>query len=272
MKLLNLYELKKQKEELIKAYGEEHDWEIGYQEYHDFLITNFYTVILGLLNDLSQRKISTTKNINGYYITPNINPITAEFITRFIKNHKLGKVYWKYDKSNNLFLKIIFTKINIDTMLDRFYEELQSVEFTTKTKEEMWLELENFKNNNQESLQEKKLRNKIKENIDSIEMDEIHYSEYFNFLTSLYNHINRQLWIFKYFKLPMTSMKYEFNSPLAMSCAKEFLSFYNIGEFSNSNSILTIRFYTTRNTIKTAYFEEMQRLEYFIGPRKTLKQ
>ena len=45
----NLYEIKNRKEKIINQYSNEHDWEIGYQKFYEFLRNEFYNFIKNIL-------------------------------------------------------------------------------------------------------------------------------------------------------------------------------------------------------------------------------
>lgn len=272
MKLTNLIEAKKQTERLTKEYGSDHDFEIGSQRYYQFLITDFYTFIKGIQEKYRRGDLPDEylNDIEDFSLEIPMNYKASEFISIFIGSNQLGKTTYYVNESS---VKITFGEISLDELTTAFYEELQRIEYYMKSSEEMKLELQEFIRNNPKYLEMKRGKNQITESFNSMVEDEKHYDEYYRFLNTLYNKIcpyfEDENWFKKYRTEGINKIDWHFNSYTARDCVINFLEFYKLGFYQISLERAT--FESSPKEIKTAYFQEMQRLEQF-GPKKTLKQ
>lgn len=271
MRLLNLIELmnsKEQKRETYERIKDEHEWEIAYQEYYHFLTTTFYHFLKGLHKQYKEENLPQSKILYEFkWDIPNNNAYVIELISK----SGLGTFVRYYENTKKG--EIDFLNKSLEDITYRFYEELQRVERTMKSPEEMNLELQEFIKNNPEYIKSKKEKQYI-DTLESIIEDETCHSRYYEFLETLYkkscNFLKEQD------KNNNTSSDIiwwhcSYESKIEKECISRFLSFYHFG-YDDVTTNGQIFFIAEPERMKTAYFQEMQRLDYFIGPKKTLKQ
>lgn len=269
MAIPNLIELTKSKEyeeEINKKYLEDQEWDKAFLTYYNFLITDFVQFIKDTQEKIEQGKIPKYRAEDLGNTELKI-PVTKKYwkeITNLITENGLGKgrCYSKPYMGIVTFHGTSLHKLSID-----FYNELQRIERILKSPEEMKKELESFVENNAKWLEKKKTEN-IKKSVFSIIEDE-HYELYFLFLKEFYKAITLYQETEKAKRGEILTIPFNYKSTniLRDTCINNFLSFYEIGYINNNGAG---EFHGTIEEFRTAYFQEMQRLEY-LGAKKTLK-
>lgn len=266
--LENLFELKKQKESLIETFKGDHDWEIGYQKYYKFLVQDFYNFLKNILGMYGKKQISQINNLEGLQLKVLSDGMIDNFICEFVKFYQLGTISYGKDEKENYTLIIDFENISLERVIICFYDELQRIEMTMKSKEEMERELEHFRENKDWLLQ-KQMENELESELNSI-IDDSLYTEYYNSLRLInnqaYSYIDDLMWennygtwdAYKSFCLK--NVNYE-----TYELILTFLKDYQLGECRYEHGIVFVnlnREFETVKKVKEAYYMEIQRLEY----------
>ncbi len=264
-KLKNLYELKTQKKELIEKYRIEHDFEIGYQKYYRFLVDDFYGFLRAKLENLGKSYDDYLEDMETLTLTIPRDRQSMGLILDFIGYNGLGKISFGQDAEGKKMFVIEFGNVSFDYALDCLYEELQRVEYTMKTPEEMHDELENFKTNSSDYLKKKTLKNSLEAAIEDKSTD-----KYYAFLNAIYGEVvdyyERAQFVCPE---PLKSMSIDiFRTDKAFDYILKFIQFYDLGTCSYDGYSLYISFTAPIDQIRDAYTMEMQRLKYFTDENK----
>lgn len=270
MRLTNLIELTKGKEyeeKLRREYEEDQSWGKAHKRYYLFLTDDFYEFLINIDKRIKngELEIPNGHDLYGLKLKVPANTLYGEFIMDSINRSGLGIA--RYIKEDSIVI-ITINRISLHDLSIKFYEELQRIERTMKSTERIQEELNQFKNENKEWLEKKKERNKAIENVSNIKEDE-QIDRYYNYLLEdLYKFIE------SYYQKDNLDPKTKIKSPLygtpisygIKEYISNFLTFYNLGYYKDA----IFYFEGTFDDLKTAYWSEMQRLEY-LSPKKTLR-
>lgn len=245
----NLYEIKNRKEKIINQFSNEHDWEIGYQKFYEFLRNEFYNFIKNILNRYSHGNISSLDNLKDESITLTDITMINDFIRSFVLSNQLGEITYNFVDGNET-LTIKFDSISFEKLLNSFYNEIQSIEYNLKSPEKMAEELSNFKNTNQEWIEEKQLRQHANND----------YAEYFDILMNTINNTkdrvaNNNETFYEYIMVYVRSEK-------TIDCIFDFMMNYHLGECFYFDGCVSLKFTATLNELIAAYDKEIDRLNY----------
>lgn len=180
----NLFKSRWKTENLIKKYASNHDWEIGYQRYYQFLIRDLGQFLQALNEGYKKGEVYTLDNISGKSLTVGFDIIRDDFIDEFVSSYyvdgfAIGQIIYKQDQTTT----IVFNSISFDDLLKCFYDELQKVEYTMKTPGEMQMELDNYMVNPDNGV----YTLSDEEEINEEECDEL--KKYYDFLDMLISNI-----------------------------------------------------------------------------------
>lgn len=245
--MINLYELKATKEKLVRNYSEDHDWEISYQKYYDFLTKDFYDFLIGKIDGY-------VKSLFGVELVVSIEPDTIPFITSFVNFYYLGTIQPIYGDDNGS-LVIRFGNVSVRDAITSYYNELQTLERTMKTPREMNEDLANFSQNNKDWLTKKRFL----ENSLSSTMEEPISDEYYNFLNNKFHNA------FAFVKSPYKKhehINFRTNNYETFELIRIFLTDYQLGDCIYVDNTVAIDLFADTSQMSNAYYMEMQRLAY----------
>ncbi len=148
--LYEILERKRNNEDVILKYAKEHDWEIGYQLYGNFVKSD----LKNFIHDLLQRRVIWT--IKGEHLQVSYNRQMEPFIDRFMKKYSLGYLSYPRSEGEDVYPKYLtirfFDGVYIDNLLFAYNMEMQELTRFDITDLEANREFEDFKRDNQDWL------------------------------------------------------------------------------------------------------------------------